>query len=314
MDPASIAEGIKLLRQTYHSMFFLNLARMGFLVLSLYDVILCFPDELESIWKARWSTGKVLYICCRYTSIFYLIFCVVFQFLVDCPLEVSRIFSKLEFCCAIFVYVPFQVLVGIRTYALYNRTRMIKWSIIILFTIYILIAIGMGILFSEKGTYAKLPLQGASCVLELQKYPTASVITLFIAGTTYDLVLWIILVVRVYQAYDQGQTRLMGVIFRLGLLYFTFVTAMYIVCAVLFIKLPSTELLISTAIAHLLQTTASVLSARFILHLRTYLNDLSIQSISVSPERIMRVEDERKFGYQTSTDDSLYSFELAPPR
>ena len=184
-------------------------------------------------------------------------------------------------------------------------------------------------------------------MLELQRYPTASVITLFIAGTTYDVVLWIVLVIRVYQACEcilqelssssltidkyrwQRANSVNGrhIPTRLIILYLRnsvsevrsytvsliwFPCRMYIVCAVLFIKLPSTKLLISTAISHLLQTMASVLSARFILHLRSYLNDLSIQSISVSPERIMRVEDERKLGFQTYTDDSLDSIELAP--
>lgn len=62
------------------------------------------------------------------------------------------------------------VLVGIRTYALYNRTRLMKWIIISLFVVsfdtfllgvltflypikvYVLVAVGMSVLFSENGT------------------------------------------------------------------------------------------------------------------------------------------------------------------
>jgi len=246
----------------------------------------------------------VLYIFCRYSALFYLgAICFVFQFLVDCPLEVSKAFDNLQFWAAIVVYVPFQILVGVRTYALYHGSRLIKWGIIALFVVYMLVAIGVGVLFSEKGVYGQIPLRGASCVIQLQKYPTASIITLFLSGAAYDLVLWILLVVRVYQLFVKGHTRLIGVIFKLGLVYFAFVTVMYIVCAVMYITFPPSKLLIPTAVSHSLQAMGSVLSARFILHLRSFLNDLTIQSMSVSPERVMRAEDELRFGGMTAPDE-----------
>ncbi len=58
----------------------------------------------------------------------------------------------------------------------------------------------------------------------------------------------------------------------------------------------------------------SVLSARFILHLRSFLNDLTIQSMSVSPERVMRAEDELRFGGMTLTapDEESDSTSISP--
>jgi hypothetical protein len=37
-------------------------------VVLLYDYILSFNDEFRYIWKARWNTGKWLYLAIRYNA------------------------------------------------------------------------------------------------------------------------------------------------------------------------------------------------------------------------------------------------------
>ncbi|KLO09906.1 hypothetical protein SCHPADRAFT_542950 [Schizopora paradoxa] len=78
---------------------------------------------------------------------------------------------------------------------------------------------------------------------------------------------------------------------------------MYIICAVLFSTLKSSKTIIAVATAHALQAVGSVLSARFILQLRSYLTDLTMQSMSVPPEHIMRVEKEINSGGRKSSGD-----------
>ncbi len=56
----------------------------------------------------------------------------------------------------------------------------------------------------------------------------------------------------------------------------------------------------------LLQVMQSVLSARFILELRTFVEDLSIQSMSVTPERVLEVEDEMRFGSRMTSGDEAF--------
>ncbi len=71
---------------------------------------------------------------------------------------------------------------------------------------------------------------------------------------------------------------------------------MNVVCAILYMTFPQSKLLTSSGVAHFVQAMGSVLSARFILQLRTYVGDSTMQSISVPPEQVMRIEDEMKFG------------------
>jgi len=279
---------------------------VGYVCVMVYDIALCFPSELEYVWRTRWSVGKLLYILCRYCALFYLAVLLAYQFLVDCSLEVSKVLGNLECWGAIVAYAVFQVLVGVRTCALYHDSRFIKRTMIVLFLVYLLVAISMGLFFSKGSAYADPTLRGTPCTLQLQAYPLASFIALFFSSAAYDIVSWVILVTRVYQAYVQEQCRLIGIIFKLGLMYFTFVTIMNVVCAVLFMTLPQSKLLIVAAVAHSMQAVGSILSARFILRLRTYVDDLSIQSISMPPEQMMRVEDEMRFRRTTTRTDEAF--------
>ncbi len=81
---------------------------------------------------------------------------------------------------------------------------------------------------------------------------------------------------------------------------------MNIVCAVLYMTLPQSKLLIVAAVSHSMQAGGSILSTRFILRLRTYVGDLSIQSISVPPEQMMRVEEEMRFRRTTTRTDEAF--------
>lgn len=42
---------------------------MGAAVLSVYDWLVCLDLEVQYIWEARWSTGKILYILHRFPII-----------------------------------------------------------------------------------------------------------------------------------------------------------------------------------------------------------------------------------------------------
>jgi len=201
----------------------------------------------------------------------------------------------------VFINAVVQILVGIRTFALYHGSRIIKWTIIVLFIVNSLVSICMGVLFSNSGTYVDALLRGTPCALQVQELPTVSLVAALLACAAYDAVLWAILLVKLYQAYVEGQRRLIGVIFKLGLLYFTFVSVMNVVCAILYMTAPQSKLLTSSGVAHFVQAMGSVLSARFILQLRTYVGDSTMQSISVPPEQVMRIEDEMKFGHGGTT-------------
>ncbi|KLO09909.1 hypothetical protein SCHPADRAFT_999929 [Schizopora paradoxa] len=71
----------------------------------------------------------------------------------------------------------------------------------------------------------------------------------------------------------------------------------------MFSTLEGSTVIIAVASAHSLQAVGSVLSARFILQLRSYLTDLSMQSMSVPPEHFVAAKAEK--GWRQSESGGL---------
>ncbi|KLO09256.1 hypothetical protein SCHPADRAFT_573693 [Schizopora paradoxa] len=85
---------------------------------------------------------------------------------------------------------------------------------------------------------------------------------------------------------------------------------MYIVCAVMFIVWTSSKVLIATATCHSLQAIGSCLSCRFMLELRSYVDDFTVHTMSVSPEHVLRQEAELRFGGMDRTSRTSFDDEL----
>jgi len=219
---------------------------------------------------------------------------------------VTKAFINLEYWVSMTITIPFQALIGIRTYALFHGSRFVKWIIAILFTVQLLAAIAMGVVYVKKSTFAMLPFSNVPCSFEFIHYPIAPVVTMYAVNGAYDAVLCGMLVFKAYQAFTAGKPRLIGVIFRLGMLYFTLIASLYILCVILYITTPQASVSIPTIASHLLQVMQSVLSARFILKLHSYLSDLTIQSMTVSPEQVLRMEDGMEFGGDSTIDDETF--------
>ncbi|KLO09257.1 hypothetical protein SCHPADRAFT_573692 [Schizopora paradoxa] len=111
MDSETAGDPLKPLREAFEWTYFLDRARTGYVCLIVYDIILCFPRELESIWKSRWSSGKLLYLSCRYVALLYLVFvCMIFQNLTDCSAKVYHLrkFSVLGFDPCVYTFSAFS--------------------------------------------------------------------------------------------------------------------------------------------------------------------------------------------------------------
>ncbi|KAF9552736.1 hypothetical protein CPC08DRAFT_260553 [Agrocybe pediades] len=54
-----------------------------------YDIFSTFPEEVQFIWKAKWSFPKILYILARYYGLFYLSVQIYISTSYDIPLHVT---------------------------------------------------------------------------------------------------------------------------------------------------------------------------------------------------------------------------------
>ncbi|KLO06093.1 hypothetical protein SCHPADRAFT_700447 [Schizopora paradoxa] len=91
----------------------------------LYDTILCFGDEVKYIWTVRWSAGKVLYIMARYLAFVDLTLLLLYN--LDPylgPSQCKLMYETSAWFQVVGVLVA-EILLIIRTYALYERNRYI---------------------------------------------------------------------------------------------------------------------------------------------------------------------------------------------
>ncbi|KLO08529.1 hypothetical protein SCHPADRAFT_606289 [Schizopora paradoxa] len=128
MSTVSLAELAKTLSQTVDvKYFYLTNA-----VALYYDTLIYFGDEVEFIWLARWSAGKVLYIASRYLAFIDLSLLVVY--VTDwhlTPMACMRVFRTSSWLEVAGVLIA-EVLLIIRTFALYDRSKAILVYLIFL--------------------------------------------------------------------------------------------------------------------------------------------------------------------------------------
>ncbi|KLO09915.1 hypothetical protein SCHPADRAFT_543437 [Schizopora paradoxa] len=132
MDTQIPSDGLSLLFSTYQSLYSLGLARMAYGTFVVKGIVSSLP-VLDSDLPRRYY---------HYLPIFD-------KLLVGGS---TIILNNLEFWSPILVYSAFQILVTLRTIALYHGSKHIKLTVILIYIIYLLVAIAMGSLFSVEGT------------------------------------------------------------------------------------------------------------------------------------------------------------------
>jgi len=108
-----------------------------------YDCLMMLPDEIRYIWKAQWSWGMMLYLLTRYLAFFDA--SILMAFLFDTNIPAAK-------CATVYGAVGWFELVGItvaevvlfmRTYAIWGQSRRILYVLILLFLIIIPCAVVM---------------------------------------------------------------------------------------------------------------------------------------------------------------------------
>ncbi|EMD37103.1 hypothetical protein CERSUDRAFT_84142 [Gelatoporia subvermispora B] len=133
LTPAAALQAEQQLIQAVSDTFAVNLAAAGAAAWLAYDVILTIEQEIELVWKARWTYQKVLYIVVKYYSLAFLIALIAINTNTNAPLSVCESWPW------IFGYSPtiaaslggFMFL--IRVYAAYGRRLQMLVFLLFLF-------------------------------------------------------------------------------------------------------------------------------------------------------------------------------------
>ncbi|OAX32526.1 hypothetical protein K503DRAFT_600279 [Rhizopogon vinicolor AM-OR11-026] len=123
---------INLLRQTSYA----NVASLAVVV---YDLVLTSGQEFELVWRQRWSFMTFLYLGANYTGIPYIVATMLQELpSVSSSDTVCLVYYYLENCIDVVVNAMLSVIVIIRLYVMYQRSRkMLVFLVIIFLTVQI---------------------------------------------------------------------------------------------------------------------------------------------------------------------------------
>jgi len=170
-----------------------------------YDYLLTVEQELQYVWSARWSSGKLLFILVRY---------IVF---IDIPLFTWDYFASVQ--PSTICRVPFDIamgfealgvlsawlVVGLRTWAIWNKNRVCGVVIILAFSA----ALGLGLY--DVILFATYQSRTETTLLSLQQASGCGMATLLTAGGEARLLFEFYVVSAMYEGVILFATLLRGV-------------------------------------------------------------------------------------------------------
>jgi len=245
---------------------YFNLASGIFLV---FDTLENFADEVELIWRQRWSVGKALYLACRYLAF------------VDLSLMLIYMFNpslELKTCHRLYMTTTYFTLVGactaelvllMRVYAIWGQSlRILSLLCLASLTLFISSILNLSI-DNNLGNLVFIP---SPAPVILPCYVPRVKIRAFVdfgCLVLMDLIILILTALGGFRYWKESATSpLIVTFYRDGVLYFICLFAVSLANVVLFIVGDPQQ---QGYLLELQRVLHSVLSARIILNLRKFI-------------------------------------------
>ncbi|TBU24720.1 hypothetical protein BD311DRAFT_766065 [Dichomitus squalens] len=152
----SILQGLQLFFQVIQDTFTTNLVASAAVTWIGYDICLTFADEVELIWKARWTLPKFLYIAVRYYGFAAALFYFVVNTSTDAPFQLCRGWAYYEaFGATAVIVLLSEALFLLRIWIAYGRNQKILAFVLVCYVAEIASSLAVGIV--EGRTLTVLP-------------------------------------------------------------------------------------------------------------------------------------------------------------
>jgi len=249
-----------------------NYVTVASLTALLWDIFLTMPEEVEFVWKARWSSGKLLYIVNRYFTLVTQVAAFPYNFMINPPLQFCNIYFHLDIWLGFLSLVPLQIVIGARTYALFSGSKTFKWIIITVLSLSYVTTIGAFVWYMVSGRVSAPPLRGLTCLLTTS-VPRRPGEIAFIGGASYEVILFCLSLYRCYHLVRSGKSNLIMLVVRDCLAYICLVTSAGVTTVFMYNLIPAKHAALQDVLANYAQMMASVATSHILLHLRAYMAD-----------------------------------------
>ncbi|KAI1798334.1 hypothetical protein LXA43DRAFT_23672 [Ganoderma leucocontextum] len=234
-------------------------------VMLFYDITITFGDEVERIWKQRFTGATVLWFLNRYLSpLGYIVIIVSFhdpswskaacQHYVLYP-EVLKVFTA----------TTVGIIFILRLYAIYSKSKAVLYG----FSALLLMELGIKIWAFTDGVMLQLPPGLVGCILTGRSTPGDRIIYTWVAELLFDSFVFFATLYRTIQLYRRtliGQAlSLITVIMRDGIMYFAVIFVSNLVTVLIFVIAPPDLKVINASFSTLI---TSLMVSRLMLNLR----------------------------------------------
>ncbi|KZP25301.1 hypothetical protein FIBSPDRAFT_783251, partial [Athelia psychrophila] len=234
----------------------------------VWDWVISLPREWRFIWKTHWTPVKVAYLFCRYwvmAVVPYLLYC----FVMDHSLETCQRIFNIPVVLALWNQVGSQVILLIRTYAFFNRSRYILGALstamagVVSYQLYVATAPEMNLLPFVTPPFNKGPCFPSS------KPHSAHLLGFFIAPLLWDTIVTTITVVKAFNIRRSSggapSSRLIQTFLREGVFYYLLISVANLINGIFYLQPRQVISAINIPLSVML---GPVLACRLILDLR----------------------------------------------
>lgn len=228
--------------------------------LFFYDHLTTVADEIALIWRAPWSTGKVLFIASRYIAWP--------EFLVSLSIELFE--GPEGRCYSAFVYISWSIVAGItvaetvlvlRTWAIWGGRRIVVLGLAFLLLVITAVNAWIMVEYAKRTRVTQLP-GIVGCVV------TSSSHTIGLAWiniSAFEFVIVSMTVAKGIEHFRSSSSTLLASLYRDGILYYVFLLAVSLANMIFVISAPAEYIVL---LAELQRAFHAILSCRIILNLR----------------------------------------------
>ncbi|TDL19815.1 hypothetical protein BD410DRAFT_397856 [Rickenella mellea] len=242
------------------------------MVVLMYDVILSFPDEVEYVWRAPSSLGKVLYFASRYPiPAMYVVWeMYIVGFGISLPnLRHYALCHNLE---CVDLHIPPTSCLGLRTIAIWERDRRVVTLVVIGTVAYNVTVLIGEILLTRSYHFKPQPILAPILGCYSGDFGISTTLTkiLYACLMAYEGTLFILILSKAIHGGRAGRGKLIVILLRDGAMYYAVIFAFSIANVVLTNFISLTRIMLAGSLAPALLAAQSIGACHIILNLRKY--------------------------------------------
>lgn len=234
----------------------------------LYDWVLTLEDEINLVWLRKWTLTKGLYILIRLTTLILLVAeTVQYVVLENLPESRCNIFSWVMACATAVVVVEVDIVLQLRVYIMYRKSRFILWLNAALCVANVGCAAAILVIFFSKTHFVGVPAYIQGACYDMRPKVLGAV---WVAPLAYELYLAALAVYRLVQDHSAyggvlDGPSLITILARDSVVYFFLIAGVAAMNIVLWALTPVTP---GDSAVNLIHAAGGIGGARIILSMR----------------------------------------------